>query len=526
MKHIKFTFLFAVLISVAIIKVVASDITTKNEVGIKCYYNFINDGKELELSSATTEYGKDLVIPDSIQYKGNYYPVTSVRLPILYFKSIKIPNSVIKVIVPHYSSNESSPLVTLDIGKNVNSISGSGSGLQGWSLKKIIIHDIAAWCNINFGFNPLSKAGHLFLDDNTEITHLEIPEGVTRISDEAFYNAKEIKTIKLPSTLKSIGKEAFAYSGITALKIPDGVQMDHESIQYMEQLQTLSIGKENTVIGGLLMMRGLKSLSSFYCHVKDPIKAGEYAFYESIKKCTLYVPKGTIDNYSSAQGWKKFKNIFELTTITLNKKSVIINTSETIKLDVEVTPFSAEENIEWKSLDEEIATVNNGMLNAKKQGKTYIIATIPNDDEVETDTCEVTVIQPVVGIVLNETNLSFTFIGEMKQLLPTIIPIDASCNDITWRSSNETVCIVSNNGMVVATGLGQAIVIATTVDGGFVAVCKVTVKEASGIKKMNVEPLNGSEEIFNARGQRINKLQQGVNIIRMNDGTVKKIWIK
>ena len=118
-------------------------------------------------------------------------------------------------------------------------------------------------------------------------------------------------------------------------------------------------------------------------------------------------------------------------------------------------------------------------------------------------------------------------IGKSKDLIATITPPEAYDKSVTWATSNPAVCFVSQNGNIIALSEGISVVTATTVDGGYIAICVVTVtKDASGIKKMNVEPLNGSEEIFNARGQRINKLQQGVNIIRMNDGTVKKIWIK
>lgn len=58
-------------------------------------------------------------------------------------------------------------------------------------LQKVIVPDIAAWCGISFGdyeSNPLYYANHLYSDENTEITDLVIPNGVTNIKYYAFYN--------------------------------------------------------------------------------------------------------------------------------------------------------------------------------------------------------------------------------------------------------------------------------------------------------------------------------------------------
>ena len=46
---------------------------------------------------------------------------------------------------------------------------------------------------------------------------------------------------------------------------------------------------------------------------------------------------------------------------------------------------------------------------------------------------------------------------------------------MTWKSYNESVCIVAN-GMVVSVGYGSAVVTATTTDGGHMAFCLVTVR--------------------------------------------------
>ena len=47
----------------------------------------------------------------------------------------------------------------------------------------------------------------------------------------------------------------------------------------------------------------------------------------------------------------------------------------------------------------------------------------------------------------------------------------------------------------------------------------------SGIDTLTMQ-MDGTEQIFDANGRRIQKLKRGVNIIRMQDGKIKKIVVK
>lgn len=65
---------------------------------------------------------------------------------------------------------------------------------------------------------------------------------------------------------------------------------------------------------------------------------------------------------------------------------------------------------------------------------------------------------------------------ESEQLIATVLPENASNKSLNWTSSDISVAMVSPDGTVYAIKPGQATIMATTVDGGFVALCKVTVK--------------------------------------------------
>ena len=164
---------------------------------------------------------------------------------------------------------------------------------------------------------------------------------------------------------------------------------------------------------------------------------------------------------------------------------------ESEELRVQITPNDANnKNIQWTSEDEVIATVNEeGVVTGVKAGKGRIYATSEENSEIS-DYCTVTITQSVTGISLDKQTVELTSIGETVQLQATVLPEDASNTNIRWSSSNEAVCRVANNGLVFALSDGIAVIVATTEDGGYLAICQVTVNTASGIESITEHPIS------------------------------------
>ena len=178
--------------------------------------------------------------------------------------------------------------------------------------------------------------------------------------------------------------------------------------------------------------------------------------------------------------------------------------------------------IVWQSSDEYIATVDNsGSVTALKAGTVYIRA-ISEDNSEAKDSCKVTVLQPVKGITLNYSTYEVNAIGESFVLEATISPEDASNKEIKWTSSDESVCIVSN-GTVVVTGFGTCVIIASTNDGNYIATCTIN-SVSTGIKTINSK--DASFDVYGINGVSRKTLRKGMNIIRMSDGSVKKVVVK
>lgn len=166
-----------------------------------------------------------------------------------------------------------------------------------------------------------------------------------------------------------------------------------------------------------------------------------------------------------------------LQSISIKPTTITLNAGETYEnLQLTFYPANADNKaITWQSSDESIATVdNNGTVKAISGGEAKITVTSVENPEIK-DVCTVTVIQPVTDIALNKSALDLTE-DESEQLIATVLPENATNKSVNWTSSDISVAMVSPDGTVYAVKPGQATIMATSEDGGFVALCKVTVK--------------------------------------------------
>ena len=199
--------------------------------------------------------------------------------------------------------------------------------------------------------------------------------------------------------------------------------------------------------------------------------------------------------------------------LSLEKHSLELKVGENEKLYAQITPANADDRtITWSSSDEKVATVDgNGNITAIEGGEVWIQA-VSNDNAEAKDVCKLVVKQPVTGITLSKNSCSMSNVGESLQLEAKVLPENASNKEVRWSSSNESVCVVSN-GMVVATGFGTAVVMATTVDGGFLASCTVTVEDTTGIRDIN-DSRQDDASAYDAMGRKVQTTMKGHLYIR------------
>ena len=107
-------------LALMILPLVASayDIAVENADGVTIYYDYINDGTELEVASGgANKYTGDIVIPNEVTYMGKTRKVTSIGICAFYYctdlTSVTIPNSVKKIEGSAFQSCSSLTSITI-----------------------------------------------------------------------------------------------------------------------------------------------------------------------------------------------------------------------------------------------------------------------------------------------------------------------------------------------------------------------------------------------------------------------------
>ena len=123
-------------------------------------------------------------------------------------------------------------------------------------------------------------------------------------------------------------------------------------------------------------------------------------------------------------------------------------------------------NLIWSSADEEIATVENGVVTGNALGE-VVIKAILEGNIVNYDKITVIVVEtllPDLNVVNAKDQL---YKGEEHKLVVALAEQDGATAEstVSWRSSNEEVATVSEEGLVVALAAGKTTLIATVSNG-------------------------------------------------------------
>ena len=168
------------------------------------------------------------------------------------------------------------------------------------------------------------------------------------------------------------------------------------------------------------------------------------------------------------------------------------------------------QKVKWTSSDESIATVENGIIHAKKEGKVTITATIDKKDY----TCDVTVHKLVKVIDQKEMTV---IKGGQGQL--TITNVDPE--KIKWGTSDYGIATVAN-GTVYGLKTGKATI--TGKAGKKTYTCKVTVvrNPDTETKTKAADVSLGGIEVLNTKGKVLYKSSAKTGLLKTNLPVVVK----
>ena len=416
----------------------------------------------------------DVIVPDCVQQVADYTFKNCTKLD-----KIHISDNIKKISKVLFQ--DCTALKEIVLSDNITSIEDEAFE-NCTSLTKVTVG------------NKVSSIGSDVFSGCTALPQITLPASVQTIGDKAFSHCEALTDVKLSEGLTSIGSYAFEYNiALPKVTLPNTLEsLGERAFQYCDVLADVDLGA------------GLKVIPK-YCFYEDPalqkvilpyqfttVNASAFAnctkltditFNRNVSsvdasalsykdKTTIHGVKGTYaETFASDNGFKFEALNAPATDITLSKEKIEIAKDKSIRLTASLTPVDTSDELTWTSSNEEVATVEDGVVKAVGLGEAEIVAMAGS----ATKSCPVKVYQGVNNITLDVTSHTMT-IGDFLQLTATIYPKDAEYKDVIWSSDNEDVAVVDQKGLVQAKAYGKVKITATSKDGGLEAVCNVTVE--------------------------------------------------
>lgn len=286
--------LLVILLCMIETKASAYDFAVENADGVSIYYNYINNGTELEVTYESSKYYNSyrgvVVIPDEVNYMNRTRSVTSIGDCAFYgcsgLTSIIIPNSV--KAIGSWAFYNCKGLTSITIPNSVTTLVDGAfrgcSGLTSITIPKSVT--TIGWGGLLAGCSGLES---IIVENGN--TQYDSRDGCNAIINKTYNSiVAGCKNTIIPNSVTQITIWAFYGCGLSSITIPKDV---------------IFIGDE--AFGGC-------DMSEIISKIENPFDINTNTFStNTFMNATLYVPRGTINKYKSTEGWKNFVFIEEST---------------------------------------------------------------------------------------------------------------------------------------------------------------------------------------------------------------------
>ncbi len=224
-----------------------------------------------------------------------------------------------------------------------------------------------------------------------------LPDGLTYIGQDAFTECPELVRIRIPDSVTSIGMSAFSNNALLkSVGLPDGItEIPGNAFSNCTMLESVTFGKNvKTVRWGAFNccnnLREVKinsALERIESGAFNEAKNLETIFYEgSAEEWATVTKEGNNDVLNTAELIADAEYAYE---VSIDTKNANLAVGDTLQLNAGVLPETIEETLVWRSSDDGIVTVENGLVTAHRAGNATIIVTTA--DESCIDYCKISV---------------------------------------------------------------------------------------------------------------------------------------
>lgn len=242
----------------------------------------------------------------------------------------------------------------------------------------------------------------------------------------------------------------------------------------------VTVFPENATDKGIIFKPNEYIWGPAYCwYVKEPCPNGTYL--EAYSK----------DNPEITAKCRIVTETFNYDIEGLSGKKLYLSPLETYYLKPFMRPeYQSTREWRYSSGNPDIAEIDQkGCITAKNLGSTTIYVSTNSDGWRAIISKDIIVVNKVSSISLDPSSAEGKE-GEQIQINAAVLPEDATNKTLVWRSSDESVATVDNNGKVSLIKAGSATITASAADGsGVAATCNISVlKREVLVSSISLDP--------------------------------------